>query len=406
MKLISLLLVIAFGAQAHASEDTTYWMKIRAKNKYERSRIANTGVAIEIVADDYVIAFGNQQDVRTMKKMGSLEQSFAYDFESMDFPSEDTRFHNYNELLTEMKALADSAPDIVSYEVLGKSVEGRDIVVLRLSTDLEKSGNKPGVMFMGTHHAREHLSTEVPLMLAQYLVGEYKNGNAQIVKYLQTREISILPLVNPDGVEWDISTGRYKAWRKNRTRNSDGNYGVDLNRNYSYMWGTGGSSTNTRSEVYMGPKPFSEPETQAIKNYIDAKSNLTTLLSFHTFSELILYPWGHKYESIENARDFAVHQKMAQTMSEWNRYTPEQSSALYIASGDTTDWAYGVHKIISFTIEMDPKNAFGTDGFYPGQAKIPVVFEKNLQPCLYLIEYADNPYRVIDGDQYGTSLVQ
>jgi carboxypeptidase T len=389
-----------------ASDETTYWMKVKATDKYERSRIANTGAVIEITKPDYVIAFGSPKEMRAVKRTGLLQESFIYDFSLMDFPNTDSKFNNYGELLTELKAIADAAPEIVSYEVVGKSVEGRDLVALRISTDLQNSGKKPGIIFLGTHHAREHISTEMPLMLAQYLVSEYKANNPDIVKYIENREITILPLVNPDGSEWDVSTGRYKAWRKNRKKNSSGNYGVDLNRNYGYMWGTGGSSKDQSSDVYMGVKPFSEPETTAVKDYIDAHTNITTLLTFHTFSELILYPWGHKYDSIETARDLKVHQTMAETMAKWNGYTPQQASDLYIASGDTTDWAYGSHKIISFTFELDPKNAFGTDGFYPGQAKIPVVFNKNLKPALYLIEFADNPYRVIDGNRFGTSLVQ
>lgn len=405
MKYLPYLLTIILGlaSRSFASDDTTYWMKVRAKNKFERSTIANTGAVIEVVADDYVIAFGSESEKTAVEKLGRLEQSFIY---ALDFPARDSNFHNYSELLAALSDLAQNSPDIVAYEVVGKSLEGRDIVNLRISTDLANSSKKPGISFVGTHHAREHISTEVPLMLAQYLVTEYKNNNPEIVKYLETREINIIPLVNPDGAEWDISTGNYKAWRKNRRKNSNGTYGVDLNRNYSYMWGTGGSSKDPRSEVYMGPQAFSEPETQAIRDFIDAKTNLTTVLSFHTFSELILYPWGHKYESIENARDLKVHEVMANTMAQWNKYTPQQSSELYIASGDTTDWAYGTHKMVSFTFELDPKSAFGTDGFYPGQAKIPVVFQKNLKPCLYLIEYADNPYRVIDGNQFGTSLVR
>ena len=408
MKHLSCLIVaIVFGGStAGAFDETTYWMKVKATNKIERSRIANTGAVIENVGPDYVIAFGSPQEMRAVKRTGLLLESFVYDFQLMDFPDRDSKFHNYTELLTDLKALADSASDIVSYEVVGKSVEGRDIVALRISTDLQNSDKKPGVIFMGTHHAREHISTEMPLMLAQYLVNEYQKGNADVKKYIENREITIIPLVNPDGVEYDISGANYKAWRKNRVKNKDGTYGVDLNRNYGYMWGTGGSSKSPNSDVYMGPKPFSEPETQSIRDYIDSHTNITTLLTFHTFSELILYPWGHKYDSIENTRDLKVHETMAKTMAVWNKYTPEQASDLYIASGDTTDWAYGTHKIISFTFELDPKSAFGTDGFYPGQAKIPVVFEKNLKPCLYLLEYADNPYRVIDGGNFGTSIVQ
>jgi carboxypeptidase T len=393
-----------------AAEDTTYWMKIKATNKYQRSAIANTGAVIEVVADDYVIAFGGDVELELVKATNMLETSFVYDISMMDFPDKDSQFHNYAELVTALKKLQTDAPDIVAFEVIGKSIENRDIINLRISTDLPNSSKKPGISIVGTHHAREHLSTEFPLMLAQYLVAEFKKGNPEIKKLVEGREINITPLVNPDGVEWDISTGSYKAWRKNRRNNGDGSYGVDLNRNYSYKWGTTGTSSNTRSDVYKGTAPFSEPETTAIKTFLEKKTNVTIQVSFHTFSELILYPWGWTYSPLENARDLKVHKTMAETMAQWNGYTPEQSSDLYTASGDTTDWAYAALKMISFTFEMDPKTAAGVEGFYPGQAKIPVVFNKNLKPCLYMIEYADNPYRVIDGaaEKYGlsTNLIQ
>ena len=114
---------------------------------------------------------------------------------------------------------------------------------------------------------------------------------------------------------------------------------------------------------------------------------------------MILYPWGHVYESIANARDKQVHEVMAQKMATWNGYQPQQSSELYIASGDTTDWSYGEHKIILFTFELDPANTgWGSGGFYPGADVIPQVQNKNLEPVLYLIEYSDNPYRAIEQD--------
>ena len=88
---------------------------------------------------------------------------------------------------------------------------------------------------------------------------------------------------------------------------------------------------------------------------------------------------------------------MAEKMAEWNHYAPKQASELYQASGDTTDWSYGDQKIISFTFELDPaNNGWGGGGFYPGAGVIPAVQQKNLEPILYLLEYADNPYRVLD----------
>jgi carboxypeptidase T len=189
-------------------------------------------------------------------------------------------------------------------------------------------------------------------------------------------------------------------WRKNRRDNQDGEFGVDLNRNYSYKWGTGGSDTDTSSEVYMGPAPFSEPETRAIRDFITVHANTKVLLTFHTFSELVLYPWGYTYDKVGNIKDAAAFVKMAKTMAAWNHYTAEQTSSLYIASGDTTDWAYGEKGIFAFTFELSPDSMDG-GGFYPGAQMIDKVFKDNLQPCLYLIDVAGDPYKVLDNQPTG-----
>ncbi len=390
MKGLATALLIFFCLNTYAAE--TYWMKIKATNKVERTEIANTGVVIEAVYDDSVFALGGKEELQQLGD--KVIVSYPFRASLLDFPNRDEKFHNYNELIEILETLEREYPEIVRLEDIGQSIEGRRIINIRISTDLDSSHEKAGIIFMGTHHAREHLSTETPILLAQYLAREFKNGNTRIQGLLRSREIHIVPMVNPDGVEHDIAGGTYKHWRKNRRNNGDGTYGVDLNRNYSFQWNTGGSSDNTRSDVYHGPSPFSEPETQAVKAFVESTENATILLSFHTFSELILYPWGHSYDSIANSRDYQVHKRMAETMARWNRYTPQQSSELYIASGDTTDWSYGELGLISFTFELDPKSMW-SGGFYPGQDLIDVVFEKNLEPCLYLIEHADNPYRVL-----------
>lgn len=397
LSILAVLSVLTFSSvkQVQSSDHQYYWMKVKAKDKFERSVIANTGAAIEIVKDDYVIAYGSDIELAAIKKLGWLEASSNLANEMKDFPTEDAAYHNYTELTNELKDLAAKNPDLVQLSSFGKTNEGRDMWVVRIGTDLAKADTKPAVIYMGGHHAREHLSVELPLMWAQYLVNEYRSGNARVVALVQSRDIHIIPTVNPDGMEYDIHDGQYNMWRKNRVRNSNGTYGVDLNRNYGYQWGTGGSSSNTTSEVYMGPSPFSEVETIAMKNYIESHTNITTLLSLHAYSQLILYPWGHKYDGIPTPNDKAVHEKMAVTMAQWNGYTPEQTSELYIASGDTTDWAYGAHKIISFTFELDPGNSGMGGGFYPGASVIQPVFQKNIEPFMYLLEYSDNPYRVL-----------
>lgn len=399
LKYITLLtiaaLTLSLTPQAHTSDGVLYWMKIRARDAFERSVIADAGVAIETSREDFVIATGSFEEKEAIAKLGWLETSFVLT-PAMDFPAKDAAYHDYTELTEKVQNLARTYPHLLQLSSAGKTTQGRDIWVLRISGNLAQAANLPAIIYMGGHHAREHLSVELPLYYAEYFVSEYTKGNPRLVHLLNGRDIHIIPAVNPDGLEHDIEGGNYKMWRKNRRANSDGSYGVDLNRNYAFQWGTGGSSSNPASDTYKGPQPFSEPETQAVKAYIEAHQNISTLLSFHTFSELILYPWGHDFNAIGNERDFLVHQKMAQKMATWNNYSPKQSSALYKASGDTTDWAYGEHKIISFTFELDPtNNGWGGGGFYPGAGVIPAVQQKNLEPVLYLLEYADNPYRVL-----------
>lgn len=385
---------------ALSSDKAHYWMKFKAADKFARSKIADLGVSIETVIEDYVIAIGTAENLADAKKTGQLEVYFKLDQRMMDFPAEDSNFHNYGELSLELENLASQYPQIVKLSSMGKSLEGRELMVLTFSTD-DQDQSRPAVFFMGGHHAREHVSVEMPLQLAQYLAREYTAGNPRIVDLLQKRTVYIAPLINPDGAEHDIATGSYKLWRKNRRANGGGAFGVDLNRNYGFQWGGGGASNNPRNDTYRGTSAFSEPETQAVKSFFESHRNITIDLTFHTFSELILYPWGHSYDPISNQRDFLVHKTMAETMSKWNGYTPQQSSDLYIASGDTTDWAYGQLGIFSFTFELDPKmtpdkNFNPEAGFYPGQSFIEPVFKKNLEPSLYLIKQADNPYQVLD----------
>ncbi len=380
---------------AKSTDQAYYWIKIAAADKFQRSVIANTGAAIEIVKDDFVIAYGNDVELAKLQKLGWVQ---AYsNLVTEDFPVKDAPYHNYKELTEAIDKIAAENRDIVSVKSIAKTLEGHDIWALRISGDLANASQKPATIFMGGHHAREHLSVEMPLMLAEYLIKQYRDGNERIVRLVNNRDIHIIPVVNPDGMEYDINDGSYKMWRKNRRSNSDGTFGVDLNRNYGFMWGTGGSSADPSSDTYKGTQAFSEIESTAIKNYIELNTNITVLLSFHSFSKLILYPWGHKNGGIENSSDKRVHEVMAKKMSEWNGYNPQQASSLYIASGDTTDWAFGTHKIISFTFELDPaNNGFGGGGFYPGAGVIQPVFQKNIEPALYLMEYADNPYRVLN----------
>ncbi|MEO0335174.1 MAG: M14 family metallopeptidase [Pseudomonadota bacterium] len=371
-------------------------IKVKATNKFERSRISNLGFAIEEVHSDHVVVSGNQKDIDVLRGlnlfMGVEHTSFSF----LSFPSEDSRYHDHLEILDALDSLQEQFPNLVKVSVMGLSVEGRIIPVATLTVDPESHAEKPGIVFLGAHHAREHISAEVPLRHLMRFCEQYEAGDEEVVRLLSTRSLYFAPLINPDGKAYDLKEGRYKSWRKNR-RLFGSNYGVDLNRNYSFMWGTGGSSDNPRSDVFMGLEPFSEPEIQAVKTFVENSPNLTSLLSYHSYGKLILYPWGHTYDSVGNEKDFAIFTTMAEKMALWNDYQPTQGSDLYVVSGNTIDWSYGEHGLISFTFELDPRG-FRRGGFYPGDEIIDEVVEKNWRPVLFMTEYADRPERVLDED--------
>jgi len=382
------------------------YVTVKASSREQRTRAAELGVDIAEIYADRISGIAHVSSVERLNKAGLkvLKTESLDRIAAETFPADDSIYHDYAELTTELRALAAGNPKVSVFSI-GKSLRGRDIWCVRInSTEKgQDASKKPGVVFMGNHHAREHLSVEVPLLLAKNLAN---SADAETQKLLEARDVYIIPMVNPDGAEYDVYNDEiagqpnpkksgYRMWRKNMAKNADGSYGVDLNRNYGYGWNTGGSSDDGRDETYHGPAAFSEPETRAIRDFVVARPNLKVLLSYHTFSELILYPWGGKSEPITDPRDRSTYETMAKTMAGWNGYTPEQSSELYIASGDTTDWAWGEKKIFSFTFELTPKSMWN-GGFYPGAGVVNSTFQANLKPALYLIGLADNPYKVLD----------
>lgn len=395
------------NAMAHGPNDpeqnVTHIIEVSAKNREERSLVANLGYSLEEFRSDKVYIYGHLEDAARIEHDTGLKAR-AFETKPEWFKIKgvaEGRYSSLAQVEAQLAKLEKDYPALVTKLSIGKSLEGRPLTTLRLSGKSlaqAESEKLPVIFYMGCHHAREHLSVEMPLMLAQHLLANY-GKNSDITRLVDSREIYITPIVNPDGHSYDYQDGvSGRMWRKNRHVNNGGTYGVDLNRNYGYGWGTGGSSKDGSSDVYMGTAPFSEPETQAVRDFINTQPRMTSLLTFHTFSELVLYPWGGSKDKVGDKagtkQDLAVFEKMATTMAGWNGYTPEQSSDLYIASGDTTDWAYGTHGIYAFTFELDPTSMW-EGGFYPDPKVIQPTFDKNLKPMLYMLEYANNPKRVL-----------
>ncbi|NIH77633.1 murein tripeptide amidase MpaA [Amycolatopsis viridis] len=285
-----------------------------------------------------------------------------------DFPAGDEGYHTYAEVTAELEKAVANHPDLAALSSVGKSYEGRELTAVKISDHVSADEGEPEVLFTCNQHAREHLTTEMCLHIVQRLTSGYAT-DPNIRSLVDGHVIWVIPNVNPDGSEFDISGGGYQYWRKNR-RPVEGSrsVGTDLNRNWGYKWGCcDGSSTSPSSETYRGPSAFSEPETRAVSRFVDSRApRIKAHIDFHTYAELVLWPFGHTKDDTtegmtaeENARLRDVGQRMAAT----NGYTAQQSSDLYLTDGDINDWMWGSHKILTYTFEMYPTGPF--PGFYP-----------------------------------------
>jgi carboxypeptidase T len=339
------------------------------------------GLDIWQVKSDHVVLRASEEQAARLRQMGyTTEEVVETENHLATFATADAiaAYHSAETLESDLHQLAESQPEIAELHEIGRSLENRPIWALRIG---ERRGSEHKLLFMGCHHAREWISVEVAYLLAEHLVTGA--NQAPVRDWLQRGEIWVAPMVNPDGHEYSRTQNR--LWRKNRRQNPDGSIGVDPNRNYGYMWGTLDVNTSShvpRDETYVGPRAFSEPETQAVRNLV-ARELFHGVITYHSFSQLILYPWGYTNKPAPDAfaglKMAEVAKRMAQLIQgvHGTVYTPEQSSQLYPTAGDTTDWTYGEYGIPSFTIELRP-DSVAHGGFVLPPNQIQPTFEENL----------------------------
>ncbi len=197
------------------------------------------------------------------------------------------QYISYDKGIELLKKAQSQFPDIIKIQTIGKTEENREIVLATLSLHVDEASKKPALLFTGTIHAREWIGHELALKFIEYILGNYEI-NPRIKEYLKRSTLYIVPCLNPDGFEY--SRKHFSFWRKNRRKNPDGSFGVDLNRNFSVGFT---KTTNMSSNVYGGSEPFSEPETKAIKEFVDSHSNITIALDYHSQGN-VFFP-AHKF---------------------------------------------------------------------------------------------------------------
>lgn len=297
-------------------------------------------------------------------------------------------YHNYEETAAMLQELAGRYPDLAQVVSIGRSLEGRELNLLKISNHPGEEEAEPSIYIVGGTHAREWISVEVPLLLARQLLENYA-GDAAVRRLLDGAQIYIMPLLNPDGLEFSIHT--YRWWRKNRHYNGNFSWGVDLNRNWGFKWGYDdqGSSPDPNGEAFRGSGPFSEPETDALRLFMQGHPP-TGAVFYHNFGQKILYPWEYTAEPApDQAEMAAIAVEMSRRMAAVSGrvYRAGGQEILYPTNGGACDWVYGTFAAPSFTIEL-PNATYLQGGFFTAESEILITFAENLPALLYFIDYS------------------
>jgi carboxypeptidase T len=318
-------------------------------------------------------------------------------FAADEFPAGFEGYHTYAEVGAAAKAVAAAHPDIAKRFSLGKSYQGREIWAMKISDNVATDENEPELLYEGAHHADEHMTVEMTLKIMRWLVDGY-GVDTRITNIVNSREIWIVFLVNPDGAEHDIAAGKFHHWRKNRQPTPGTPYtGTDLNRNYGYRWGGGGrTSTNPQAITYRGTHAFSTPEARAVRDFlasrvVGGRQQIRLSISFHESGRLVMWPYGYTMTDIPSDMTRADHDALVhigKQMAASNGYRPQQASDLYITSGTTRDFLYGTYRTYAYTFELSV-----TD--YPDDSKIASETGRNKSAVLYLAERAWCPLSVL-----------
>jgi hypothetical protein len=365
--------------------------------------IANTkqvagGVRVDLVLSarehDRLAAQGVSLDLKRNKKGLTVQQQAAAQAEggfdvwrSFDEPGG---------IRDELYEIAKKHPSFVKLEVIGHSLQGREIIALKVTKNARQlpDGARPDVFYMATIHAREWIAAEVGRRLLRHYVDNY-GKDPEVTNLVNTRELWFVPVTNPDGYQYTFDVER--LWRKNlRDNNRDGQItigdGVDSNRNYDEKWNydNEGSSSQFAADDYRGTSAASEPETVAIQNLLK-RLRFQFMVTYHSYGELLLYMWGFQVQT--PTADDPIYVAMSGTDAKpaIPGYDPGVGADLYITNGTTDDYAHAVTNTLGWTPELSE----GCDGcgfvFPDDEALIQAEFEKNLPFALDVAKSAPNP---------------
>lgn len=307
-----------------------------------------------------------------------------------------SNYRQFADIITYFNDIAAARPDIASMSDVGDSLQSNDIYALTITgpdTPQNPRADRPVVLWNGGQHAREWVSPMTVSYLASKFVDDY-GSDPRVTDLVDNTRIVIVPVMNPDGYLYSWSNERF--WRKNR-RNNGGSFGVDLNRNWGYEWGGEGASPFPDEDTYHGSGPFSEPETQVMRDLAQSfGSDLVAHIDYHTYSQLILWPFGYAdgVQTPEPDRTFfdELSTALSNEILDYSGvfYNPIQSVDLYPAAGASSDWFYGELGVKSLTFELRPDSG-GFDGFDPPPSIILPTAQENYEAAKLFVERTTLP---------------
>ncbi len=364
----------------------------------ELEKISNAGLSYDVIINDVSKFYAERnlnmsQDTKDYKS--PLDNEWVvpdgFTFGSMG------GFLTWEEVIEKLDDMYANFPNLITEKVsIGQTLEEREMWMVQISDNPGVEEGEPEVLYTAVHHAREPESMMQLIFFMYYLLENY-DSDPLVQNIVDNTNLYFIPIVNPDGYVYNHTTDPNGGgmWRKNRRNSGGGAWGVDPNRNYGFKWGydNSGSSGDPWDETYRGTAAFSEPLTQNMREFAIAH-NFVSALHYHTYSNLLLYPWGWTPDANPDADAFATWSVL---LTAENHYTwGPGSTTIYPVNGDSNDWFYGEQiekdKIFAFT----PEVGSSSDGFWPSQSRIiPLAQENMLQNILFAL-FAGNYASVTD----------
>ncbi|NXM30797.1 CBPA1 Carboxypeptidase, partial [Oxyruncus cristatus] len=345
-----------------------------------KAHLEASGVSYSIMIEDVQELLDEEQRemIRSSRRLPLSTSTFNYE-----------AYHTLDEIYAFMDLLVAENPNLVSKLEIGRSTENRPLYVLKFSTG---GSNRPAVWIDTGIHSREWVTQASGVWFAKKIAEDHAN-NEGVASILDTMDIFLEIVTNPDGFAYTHSTNR--MWRKTRSKHSGSIcVGVDPNRNWDAGFGGSGASGNSCTETYHGPYPNSEPEVKSIVDFVKAHGNIKAFVSIHSYSQLLLYPYGYTTTPVPDQQE--LHELSAKAVAALsslygtNYKYGSIITTIYKASGATIDWTYNQGIKYSFTFELRDTGRYGF--LLPATQIVPTAEETWLALKVIMEHARDNTY--------------